>query len=56
MIDKQSVRSLIEDSKNQIKQCQMAFHEYYDDLDQRESFYSKIKYYEFMIQRLQRFL
>lgn len=56
MIDKISVRSLIENSKTQIENCEIIMEVYWDDPDQREAFENKIIHYKFMIERLQTFL
>jgi hypothetical protein len=56
MIDKRSVRSLIEDCKTQIFNCEEGMESYSDDPDQLNAFKLKITHYEFMINRLTNFL
>ena len=56
MIDKQSVMSLIDDCELQQQYNLEAIEDYKDDSDQVTAFNKRIEMYQFMINRLQRFL
>ena len=63
MIDKRSIRSLIENCETQIFNCEQTIQEYLNtewsldnDVDQIQAFKLKIIHYEFMINRLNTFL
>jgi hypothetical protein len=57
MINKESVRGLIEDCEVQIENCKNnIIYQYPDDPEQVSAFGRKISNFEFMIRRLQTFL